>query len=157
LCEDDRASEWLYSNGSFTITQDTLESLPHPLRVREQLALDLNCLCRHKSAGDLILLGWSPDAPALTFAHGRGSHGGPGPEESQGFVLFPAATRLPPDVIDVLRPSDLRATALHFLGREPLPPRPVAKYRPPSRYLRVMTYNVHSCLGMDGRISPRRI
>jgi len=32
-------------------------------------------------------------------------------------------------------------------------------HQPPEsrRFLRVMTYNVHTCVGMDGRLSPRRI
>lgn len=29
--------------------------------------------------------------------------------------------------------------------------------RPPSRHIRIMTYNVHSCRGTDGRIDPARI
>ena len=54
-----------------------------------------------------------------------------------------------------MRPDGLRDAALALLGRKKLPaPEMPAAY--PSR-LRVMSYNVHSCIGMDGRVSPRRI
>jgi endonuclease/exonuclease/phosphatase family metal-dependent hydrolase len=49
----------------------------------------------------------------------------------------------------------LRAAALDLLGRQPLPSRRRALHV--TTHLRVMSYNVHGCFGVDGRISPRRI
>jgi endonuclease/exonuclease/phosphatase family metal-dependent hydrolase len=51
----------------------------------------------------------------------------------------------------------LRATILNILGRKPLPPRNRTKPPQNVRRLRIMTYNVHSCIGLDGRVSPERI
>jgi endonuclease/exonuclease/phosphatase family metal-dependent hydrolase len=69
---------------------------------------------------------------------------------------LPPVTRLPEHAKEFLRPGDLRAATLHFLGRQLLPPR-AAKQPAKSSRIRVMTYNVHGCRGMDGRISPARI
>jgi endonuclease/exonuclease/phosphatase family metal-dependent hydrolase len=130
--------------------------LPHPDELKGELAQDLAALCEHHCAGDLILLGWGPDVPPMSFVEERGAHAGPGSEETQGFVLLPELTRLPKDAKEFLRPSTLREAALHFLRRKRIPA-PEALARPMVRELCVMTYNVHGCWGMDGRISPRRI
>jgi endonuclease/exonuclease/phosphatase family metal-dependent hydrolase len=58
-----------------------------------------------------------------------------------------------------LRPVDLRNAALQHLQkleRKPVaaPKRAVAT---PTDTLRVMTYNVHSCIGMDGKLDAERI
>jgi endonuclease/exonuclease/phosphatase family metal-dependent hydrolase len=57
-----------------------------------------------------------------------------------------------------LRPLDLRAAALRTLGRTqvPIEARPRRK-RAHTDTVRLLTYNVHTCIGMDGRLSPRRI
>jgi endonuclease/exonuclease/phosphatase family metal-dependent hydrolase len=57
----------------------------------------------------------------------------------------------------LLRPLDLRRASLRLLGRER--PRQRKHTRPGDRkgVLRVMTYNVHGCRGMDGRLSTERI
>jgi endonuclease/exonuclease/phosphatase family metal-dependent hydrolase len=70
-----------------------------------------------------------------------------------GFLLLPPATLLSHDVGSEVRFSDLRAAALALLGRKRSSP---SLATPPGRLV-VMSYNVHSCIGTDGRISPRRI
>ncbi len=57
-----------------------------------------------------------------------------------------------------LRPLDLRAAALRTLHRTHIPvaAKPRQK-RARTGTIRVLTYNVHTCVGMDGRLSPRRI
>jgi endonuclease/exonuclease/phosphatase family metal-dependent hydrolase len=125
--------------------------------LKAEVARDVVKLCEQELAGDLILLGWSPELPPMSFANERGAHAGPGPEETQGFILLPALTRLPGTAAEFLRPSDIRNAALHFLGRQSMPATRFAKTRGTTQRLRVMTYNVHSCRGMDGRTSPRRI
>ena len=148
--------EWLYDGKRLTLPGDAAAFLPHPGPMKNEVARDLVHLCKQKCAGDIILLGWSPDQPTVSFVDEHGSHSGPGLEETQGFVLLPPGTRLTDRNKEYLRPSDLRAAALHYLGRQLLPPGTVAR-RSQSRHFRVMTYNVHGCRGMDGRISPSRI
>ena len=128
----------------------------HPEALRLELARDAVSLCQNENSGDLILLGWNWDGKSRSFAPERGAHAGPGPDETQGFLLVPPATRLPVGASRFVRPSGLRDAALALLGRKRLEMPHVIPSSPPSR-LRIMSYNVHSCIGMDGRVSPRRI
>ncbi|MFC6631772.1 endonuclease/exonuclease/phosphatase family protein [Microbulbifer taiwanensis] len=119
----------------------------------EETAIDLARLCRHPDAGEFVMCGWCAGEKPMTFAVENGSHGGPGPNETHAFALLPAD--FPPPEQGHWRAEDLRLAAQRFLQEmEPAPPMP----RPQSsRTLRVMTYNVHSCLGLDGKYSPRRV
>ncbi|UZJ45001.1 endonuclease/exonuclease/phosphatase family protein [Marinimicrobium sp. C6131] len=120
---------------------------------------DLVRLCRHKDAGDLVLLGWCDGAPSLTFAQENGAHGGVAPEETGGFALLPRDVPLRASPHPFLRPLDLREAALRLLGRaEPHATTGTFQWETPkAESLRVMTYNVHSCIGMDGKVDTRRI
>lgn len=127
----------------------------YPESLRREMAADVEALCRNENAGDLVLLGYSGEGECWTFAPERGSHAGLGPQESHGFLLTPPATRLPAGSSGFVRPEGLRAAVFHVLGRQSLDiPSAISE---PSFSLRVMSYNVHGCAGMDGRISPRRI
>ncbi len=123
--------------------------------LRAEIARDLVLLCRNENAGDFVLLGCRGEGECWTFAAERGSHGGIGPDETRGFLLTPPGTRLPEDAADFVRPESLRAAVFHHLGRTRLSEGilPAA----PKGTLKLMSYNVHGCCGMDGRISPRRI
>lgn len=148
---------WFHAAGETRVPADVAALLPHPEPVRAEIADDLAALARHPHSGDLILLGWSPGSDVWTFAPERGAHAGLALEETRGFVLLPPGVRLPPGVEHHIRPAALRTAALHLLGRSALPatlPVPVAGE---TLSLRLLTYNTHSCSGMDGRISPRRI
>ena len=148
---------WVHQGGEARVPDEIAPLLPHPEPIRREIAHDLAAMCANTNAGDLILLGWSPGAQAVSFARERGAHAGFGPEETRGFTLLPPRTRLPAGSEHFLRPATLRAAALHLLGRgrlEVARPVPVSGE---SLSLRVMTYNTHSCGGMDGRVSPRRI
>ncbi|GAA5523653.1 hypothetical protein Maes01_00202 [Microbulbifer aestuariivivens] len=119
----------------------------------DETAADLEKLVRHPDSGDFLMSGWCAGEEPMTFAVENGSHGGPGPNETHAFALLPGDIRTPRK--GYWRAEDLRETALAFLQRaQPLspPPRPVAE-----RTIRVMTYNVHSCRGLDGRYAPERI
>lgn len=155
LRAEDGEITWLHARGETRVPQDVPALLPHPPAIRAEIAKDLVDFCANPNAGDLVLLGWSPGEQPWSFAEERGAHGGFGPEETQGFALLPARTRLPAGTDDFIRPAALRTAARHFLGREPLPARHGPKKHEPR--LRLMTYNVHGCSGMDGRVSPRRI
>jgi endonuclease/exonuclease/phosphatase family metal-dependent hydrolase len=58
-----------------------------------------------------------------------------------------------------LRPIDLRNAALHHLGRTSHKASTARKRSVAAQTdtLRVMTYNVHSCIGMDGKLDAERI
>lgn len=139
-----------------------LFGLDHPFL--EDLTQDFLRLCRHPSAGALVLFGWRAGRKPLSFPQEYGAHGGFGPEETHGFALLPVDAPLPPRQRPYLRPSDLREAALRHLGRSlservdvgPLRRRPIQGLHP-SRPLRVMTYNVHRCIGLDGKVAPERI
>ncbi len=129
----------------------------HPFR--EAVAEDLVTLCRHPEAGDLVALGWRAGHRPLTFATENGAHAGASPEETHGFALLPGDALLPQKAAAFLRPADLRQAALFHLGRATHPPR-LAKprrTRAKSGTLRVMSYNVHSCIGMDGHLDVERV
>ncbi len=148
------------------------------------LTQDLLTLCRHPSAGALVLFGWRAGREPLSFPQEYGAHAGFGPEETHGFALLPIDAPLPPRARPYLRPLDLREAALRHLGRSSLAPGSRLEVREkdsasvervvpasslesrtlsavdgphPSRLLRVMTYNVHRCIGLDGKAAPERI
>ena len=155
----DGTVQWLHAGGAVAVPEGVPAFLAssHSEPVREEIAKDLVAFSDNPHAGDIVLLGWAPSLPAWSFAAEHGAHGGPGPEETRGFVLLPRYTRLPAGTEHFIRPAALRAAALHLLGRGKLE---VAQPVPVSGDvvgLRVMTYNTHSCSGVDGRVSPKRI
>ncbi len=147
---------WIHDKGEAAVPEGAAALLGgHPEALRAIIAQDLVTLCEHKNAGDLVLLGWGTSG-SWTFAAERGAHAGPGVDETQGFLLVPPSTRLPSHATDIVRPRDLRAAGRALLGRESMPSIRHAGARTEG-HLRVMTYNAHSCGGMDGRVSPLRI
>jgi endonuclease/exonuclease/phosphatase family metal-dependent hydrolase len=146
--------KWIRANGTFDLPGNGAELFPRPGPLNTEIVHDLVCLCENEFAGDLVLLGWSPGAQPVTFEEERGAHGGPGLNETQGFALLPERTRLPHSEKDYIRGATLRDAALHRLKRKSIQKH---SRKNPGPHLRVMTYNVHSCLGMDGKISTHRI
>ena len=149
---------WLHAKGETRVPDEVPALLEtHAPELREEIARDVAHFCRIRDAGDMILVGWSPWNGAWSFAPGeRGAHGGFGPDETRGFALMPARTELPASAKDFIRPSAMREAALHVLGRDALSAmKPMAASV--AGKLRLMTYNVHGCGGMDGRVSPRRV
>lgn len=143
--------------GSFRLPDQAEHVLGADHPFLSEAARDLEDLARHPHAGEFVIFGWRRGAQALTFADERGAHGGAHPEEVRGFAALPVDAPLPDPGAAALRAGDLRAAALHHLGRVELPPRCSVRPSRSPRTLRIMTFNVHSCLGMDGRISPRRV
>lgn len=117
---------------------------------------DLIALCHHADAGDFVACGWRAGSPALSFASENGAHGGAGPNETNAFALLPRDIPLAATAGGYPGASDLRHAALQFLGRGEIKA-PKAPRRDTAQTLRVMTYNVHSCIGMDGKLAPERI
>lgn len=123
----------------------------------DEIAADLIEMCRHPDAGDFIICGWSTGTPPYSFVIENGSHAGPGPEETKAFAMLPADTILPESNYPYLRPNDLRLAALHLLGRQKIQTVPKRfGDKAGRREIRIITYNVHGCIGMDGKISPER-
>jgi endonuclease/exonuclease/phosphatase family metal-dependent hydrolase len=147
---------WFHERGETRVPDEVAPLLPHPEPMRRQIAEDLRHFCNTRDAGDLVLVGWSPwlDVP-WSFAPERGAHGGFGLHETQGFVLMPAHTPLPEGSEHFIRPSALRTAALYHIGRCETPA--CQTIAAPRTEMRLMTYNVHGCGGMDGRVSPRRV
>ncbi len=150
--------------GEFTLPQDAKKILGEGHPFFSQVTEDLIRVCHHPNAGDLTFMGFKPGVKPMTFPVENGSHAGPGPEETNGFALLPI------DIIPRRRdrtyitPTDLRFAALRFLKRSK--PQELKQYSEiliPEKInvvpdtIRIMTYNVHSCIGMDGKISPQRI
>ncbi|MGK0186432.1 MAG: endonuclease/exonuclease/phosphatase family metal-dependent hydrolase [Verrucomicrobiales bacterium] len=126
----------------------------------DEVAADLRDLCEHPSSGQLVVLGYRHGIPPVAFPNENGSHAGAGPRETHGFALLPDDTPLPTHEKTHIRPIDLRHAAQHLLGRrsivEPFYVKSARSERG-KHTLRIMTYNVHRCLGMDGKLSPARI
>lgn len=146
------------SEGEFSLPEDAAIVLGADHPFLQEVTGDLMDLCRHPDVGQFILCGWRAGCPPMSFPIESGAHGGFGPEETRGFALMPADSPLPLREAAHLRPLDLHRAALHLLDRARVPSAAAnrRRQRPGSR-LRVMTYNVHSCRGMDGKLSPQRI
>ncbi len=142
--------------GRFRLPEDAAQVFGADHPYLEEVARDFVDVCRHPDAGTFVICGWRAEEKPLSFPDEHGSHTGPGREETNAFAL------LPPDAPVRTRQGYLRATDLRFgaqrlLGRPaPAMPQPIASAAP-ARILRVMTYNVHSCIGLDGKLAVDRI
>lgn len=160
--------------GEYSLAQNPVAVLGAEHPYLEAACKDLIELCHHPDAGVLIACGYTPGGQALSFAIENGAHGGSSIDETSTFALLPADIELTGQHTapsrKVARPCDLRHAALRFLGRETdgVYCSPIASTKPspsaktPSRSqcdntIRIMTYNVHSCIGMDAKVSPQRI
>lgn len=152
------------ARGVWCLPEDRAEILGalHPFL--NEAAQDLVRLCNHPDAGDLVLSGWDPDQAPLSFSMENGAHGGPGFEETRGFLLVPDRIRRwhvahLRNTANRVRGEELRKIVLHFLGRDgPHEERvPHHAERDQNLPIRVMTYNIHSCTGIDGKVRPERV
>lgn len=152
-------------SGAITLPGDSVQLLGADHPYREEVIVDLAALLKHPDAGDLVLLGCVAGVPAVSFPLENGSHAGAGPLETGAFALLPRDVVGLPSRGRSLRPLGLRQAALELLRRAPTAStsnvqsqarsRTRASRQP--RRIRVMSYNVHSCMGMDSRIAPERI
>ena len=151
-------------SGTWKLPEDRAEIFGPAHPYLDEAAADLVALCQHPDAGDFIISGWDYQETPLSFASENGAHGGPGSTETRGFLLVPdriqrwhvahlAHTR------NRVRGEDLRKIALHFLGRDGAREERVAEHpaRDQNLTLKVMTYNIHSCRGLDGKVRPERV
>ena len=146
------------ADGSYKLPEhgERLFGLNHPFK--DEITKDMIRVCKHKNAGDFVIVGWYSGTDYITFRYENGSHAGPGPNETHAFALLPKDTLLENRTQEYLRPIHLREAAQHHLNPEVnTHTKNISKTRFKKHSIRIMTYNVHSCIGMDGRISPERI
>lgn len=141
--------------GTFRLPADGPQVLgaDHPFLA--DAARDLAALAHHPYAGSFVLCGWRREGKPYSFPVENGSHAGPGPEETRAFALLPDDAPLGARVRPYLHTADLRAAARRSLERQTVAG--TEGRAGPRDTLRVMTYNVHSCIGMDGKHAPERI
>jgi endonuclease/exonuclease/phosphatase family metal-dependent hydrolase len=152
----ERATAWT-DTGIYSLPRQDAEVLGADHPFLEEAARELVALCHHPDAGVFILCGWRNGAAPCSFVTENGGHGGAGAEETSAFALLPGDVPLTESGNASLRAADLRHAALQFLGRTG---HKAAMRKPRAAAtdtLRVMTYNVHSCIGMDGKLAPERI
>lgn len=146
--------------GEYQLPEDAVRVFGPEHPFVEEVSQDMIQLAHHKDSGEIVLVGWKNGQESTSFVLQNGAHAGPGVEETRAFALLPADTHLPVTSHRYLRPDDLRLAGLKFLGREPdgalTPSTPVAQPVKPG-HVRILTYNVHACVGMDGQLSPERI
>lgn len=162
---EDRVTRAFNRQGEWELLKDPVNifGAEHPFL--QEVAQDTDQLSRHPDAGDFVINGWDPKQPALSFPLENGAHGGPGPEETHGFLLLPDRIRRwhlvhLPTTAQRVRGEELRQIALHYLGDEGPRVERVARDAPRSgtdSSLRIMSYNLHSCRGLDGKVRPERI
>lgn len=144
-------------DGDWRLPEQAVEFFGEDHPFLEEVTTDLLAAIHHRDAAPFMICGWRrAGGPSNTFPMERGAHGGPGPVETHGFLLMPEDVTFDTGGKDYLRAEDLRQAALIRLGRrKPEDFRPAVRSTP--RTLRLMTYNVHSCVGMDGKLAPQRI
>jgi endonuclease/exonuclease/phosphatase family metal-dependent hydrolase len=144
--------------GRFILPRDIEQVVGPKHPFPEDVGRDLvDGIVHNPLAGDLILLGWRNQRRPLTFPIENGAHAGPGYDETHAFAVLPRDCPLDKSHKGFLRPADVRNAALRLIHH---PPAPFVSDRPRRRdpsLLRIMTYNVHSCIGLDGRHSYDRL
>ncbi|MDB5104220.1 MAG: oxidoreductase [Fibrobacteres bacterium] len=142
--------------GQFELPKDAARVLGPMHPFPEECGRDLMLSCHHPHSGDFVIAGWRPRGKPISFVWENGAHGGPGYDETHAFGLFPVNAPLPHHGT-YLRYSHIREAAMHLRGT----PSSVRAYprrkRAEEKTLRVMTYNIHGCGGMDGKTSTSRI
>jgi len=152
-------------DGTWTLPADAARILGEDHPYLDAVTSDLVALCHHRDAGDLVISGWQLGASPMSFPHENGSHAGPGPSETDAFTLVPPEAPLAPSAPRPTRPADVRRAAFEVLDdaggndgtirRDPATAVPVQATMPET--VRLLTYNVHSCLGLDGMLSVERV
>lgn len=157
--ENGKVRAW-NERGAFVLPDQAAEVLEAGHPFFEEITQDLVTLCHHPNAGTFTISGWRLEGRPFSFPFENGAHAGPGKEETNAFALLPSDAVAIPLGRSYLKTMDLREGALKLI-----------KGGPGSRYfnivrkdlnkasasIRLMTYNVHSCVGMDGKVSAERI
>lgn len=152
--EDGHAQAWAPGRHGY-LPEDAALFLGREHPFLDRAAEDLVRLAHHRDAGNLVIGGWADGEQPLTYVMERGAHAGCGPDELSAFALLPPHAPLREESEEIERPLELRQAALRMLSGDA--PRHQRKGDRAISTMRVMTYNIHSCMGMDGRVSPERV
>ena len=157
LTKEDRVRAWT-PEGAFSIPEEAHKILGENHPFLKVVTQELVHLCHHADKGTFLIMGWRKDERSISFPMEWGSHAGPGSEETHAFALLPVDCPVSPESRSYLRALDLRDASLKLLGRGKEEKLYLKKKRElPHDHLRVMSYNIHRCRGMDGSVSPERI
>lgn len=144
--------------GKYLLPDDGDKLFGHNHPFAKEVTHDLATICAHKYAGEFVYLGWYKDIDYITFRIENGSHAGPGVNETHAFAMLPKDIHINKQEKSYIRPHHIRDAAMHILDKGVYQKRQIREHSHANKLsLRVMTYNVHSCTGMDGKISPERI
>ncbi len=144
--------------GRFVLPQQADMLFSRKLPFYESVVEDFMKTCRHEYSGDVVCCGYQGKGKEyITFRIENGSHGGVVEEEYCGFFMAPSTLHNSKTAAGYVRPEDIRNAALRFLGRQPDDADCALCRRLETDPIKIMTYNVHTCRGMDGRLSPMRI
>jgi endonuclease/exonuclease/phosphatase family metal-dependent hydrolase len=145
--------------GQFYLPEQADEVFDSNAPFFNEMVQDFMNACRQPNCGDLMICGWQrKNNRCYTFAIENGSHGGLTPEEAEGFAVLPKQTPIIGLEKGYVRPLNLRASALSFLqGKREKLDKTFVKRSDEDICLKIMTYNVHGCVGMDGKLSVSRI
>jgi endonuclease/exonuclease/phosphatase family metal-dependent hydrolase len=146
------------AEGKFMLPRDAREILGKDHPFLKETARDLAELCGHKDAGEIIISGLRKKGRTITFYTEHGSHGGPGPHETAGFALFPPGAALPDKkTVDT---AEIRKAVFAKLKHGDNGRLEISKVEAPpgeTVKLKIMSYNIHACMGRDGLVRPERI
>jgi endonuclease/exonuclease/phosphatase family metal-dependent hydrolase len=173
LYRDSKGVVWARNRtGSCPLAEHAADVLGANHPYCEEAAADLAALFDNHDTGDLVISGWNPGQSPVSFVMENGAHGSVGSEEVRGFALVPDGVplrrRRNSAGEEFVRGADLYTAGRELLGRHDgkVPGEARSGEKPlraatsdasaPSSF-RVMTYNVHSCIGLDGRVRPDRI
>lgn len=143
--------------------ETTVLGASHPFH--SEISADLLAMCRHRDAGDIVLFGCVEGLAPVSFETENGAHAGIGPNETRAFAVIPVDTVLAESKHDYITPGRLHEAAHSILNpttlKTPLAKSTYKNQKPylanQSHQLKIMTYNVHSCIGMDNIASTERI
>ncbi len=153
--EEGKIHAW-NNQGEFILPEQSAEVFGSKHPYLTEITSDTVELCRHVNAGEFTLCGLIPGEKPLSFPLEYGAHAGPGIEETNAFALLPSDAYFSKEK-NYLTISDIRNKALRFLGRDTdTEYSAYKKLKLPKSTIRLMTYNVHSCVGIDGKLSPER-
>lgn len=164
LKQDDGSVKAWNARGEWLLPRDRAQVIGDQHHFLDEVTEDFVKLCFHENAGDLVISGWDPQGRPMSFPLENGAHCGPGYEETRGFLLVPDRIRRwhvshLARTSDRVRGEDLYKIVQHYLGRDGQREERVPEHKQRQRGLplRVMTYNIHSCVGTDGKLRPERI
>ena len=148
-------------NGRYTLPEQMKEIFGEHHPYLEEAAADLVKLCHHPNAGTFTICGFSSSHEYWGFPLEGGDHGGPGTNETDAFAIIPSGIDILSEQRSYIRTRDLRHAALNLLNRSEAEAK-ARSSRPHSlaskaTTVRLMTYNVHSCVGTDGKMSAQRV